>query len=742
MVEKPGILRRLFGSGKLSDDSATQDDSSNRTMIIHRDPIGSTGSQNFSGYTYEEYLIDLRGKRAADIYDKMRRGDTQASMILSAVKNPIKSAKWSIEPADDSEEAKQDADLIEHILFNDLDQTWSEFLTEALTFVDFGFSLFEPTHKVVFNHKRFGTFNGIRSFGFRSQRTIERWNLDKETGKLASVAQYAYGDLQRLVDLPAEFLLVFTLQKEGSNYEGISGLRPCYGPWLRKNNYLKLNAIGIEKSAVPTAIAKVPEGKGDSPELERLKEVLGSWVSHEQGYITVPAGWDISLNSNNFDPSKVEASVDAEDKRMVKAFLANFLELGMSGTGAYALSNDLSDFFLGGLEHVAGIVTGAINANVIPNLIKMNRGPREAYPKLKVSGISDKAGQELAKSLKDLSDSKVLIPDDMLEDDVRRRYGLPKKSDIGQRFGGQTDGGTPADPAPAEASAGFKNSERIQLAEQNARKQIGEGKARIKEVMQTGLSAIAQDLVKQIMGKVKRLPPSQQLDAVKNLNLSGVGDYKRALIDTLAAVAAAALAQARKEVPKKKNVTLAGTNPSLKLSEFDNLPPDVKKKIQTQADLLVDSQTADLEKAAYFQFTHSVDSTDSDALIEKDLLGSTGDYLSGPSVEAGSGNVTALVVNSARSAFFFDDDVLEEIESFTFVNGDPVSPICQDLAGTTFAKDDPEAERYFPPLHHNCKSYLVPNLVGGSKREIESLKPSSPALEKYVTLSDCGHFSH
>jgi hypothetical protein len=56
MVEKPGILRRLFGSGKLSDDSATQDDSSNRTMIIHRDPIGSTGSQNFSGYTYEEYL--------------------------------------------------------------------------------------------------------------------------------------------------------------------------------------------------------------------------------------------------------------------------------------------------------------------------------------------------------------------------------------------------------------------------------------------------------------------------------------------------------------------------------------------------------------------------------------------------------------------------------------------------------------------------------------------------------------
>jgi hypothetical protein len=96
-------------------------------------------------------------------------------------------------------------------------------------------------------------------------------------------------------------------------------------------------------------------------------------------------------------------------------------------------------------------------------------------------------------------------------------------------------------------------------------------------------------------------------------------------------------------------------------------------------------------------------------------------------------------VNDTRTAFFFDEDTLDEIESFTFVNADPVSPICQDLAGTTFAKDDPDADRYFPPLHHNCKSYIVPNLAGAKDNpEIDEtgLKPSDPKLERYITLSE------
>ena len=119
---------------------------------------------------------------------------------------------------------------------------------------------------------------------------------------------------------------------------------------------------------------------------------------------------------------------------MVKAFLANFLELGMSGTGAYSLSNDLSDFFLTGLQFLADEIAEQINKNLIPELIKMNFGPRDKYPKLKFSGISDKAGKELADILTVLTSAQILTPDDKLEKHLRKRLGITEMSEDGQRI--------------------------------------------------------------------------------------------------------------------------------------------------------------------------------------------------------------------------------------------------------------------------------------------------------------------
>ena len=119
---------------------------------------------------------------------------------------------------------------------------------------------------------------------------------------------------------------------------------------------------------------------------------------------------------------------------MVKAFLANFLELGMSGGGAYALSNDLSDFFLTGLEFIAKEIAEQINKNLIPELVKMNFGPRDKYPTLSFTGISDKAGKELADILNVLTTAQIITPDDNLEKHLRKRLKITEMSDEGQRI--------------------------------------------------------------------------------------------------------------------------------------------------------------------------------------------------------------------------------------------------------------------------------------------------------------------
>lgn len=441
VTKKPGLLQRIF---RLSDDFdagnlATVETNQSTPMRIKRFEIGSTGTRVDAGYPSEEYLASLRGTQRADIYDQMRRSDAQLVMCLNAVKNPIKGATWEIVPGcaegeAPTSEAIDDAKLISHILFKDCDKPWEKTLSEILTMIDFGHAVFEITHKVVLDHPRFGSYNGIRSIGWRSPRTIEEFQVNKETGKLSGVRQIAEGDLYRDVFIPDEFLLTFAINMEGSNYEGISMLRPCYGPWQRKDLYLKLNAIGIEKFAVGTPIGEIPAGKENSRELDNLIDALEKYISHESNYLLYPAGWKIELNNNSYDPSRVEDSVDREDRRIAKAFMANFLELGMgSSGGAYALSNDLSDFMLAGLVHVANEIAAPFNMDLIPALVKMNRGPRDFYPVLKHSNISDKAGSELATMLKTLGDGKWLTPEDGDEDHLRRRIGLPPRTGQGQR---------------------------------------------------------------------------------------------------------------------------------------------------------------------------------------------------------------------------------------------------------------------------------------------------------------------
>lgn len=449
--DRQSFWSRIATALRFDDGSPTDSgDQSVSPIALNNKPIGSFGTVSYGGYPSEDYFQTLRGRRRADWFDQMRRSDPQVTMCLASVKNPLKSATWEIEAADESDEAKQDKELIEHILFQDMDQGFVDFISEALTCVDFGHSVFEVVHKVVLDNKKFGSYNGVKSLAFRSQRTLERWNLEEVTGDLLSITQYAYGDLDRQVDIPAQNLLVFSVAKEGGNYEGISMLRPCYGPWFRKNNYLKLNAIGIEKFAVPTPLAEIPENKQNSTQYTNLIESLEAYLTHQNGFLTYPAGWKITLNTNTYDPSKVETSIDNEDKRMVKAFLANFLELGMGTTGSYAMSNNLSDFFLSGLDHIAAILEGPINRILIPQLIQMNRGQRDSYPKLKHSGVSDKVGRELSEILKFLGDTQFIIPDDATEEHLRKRYKLPKASLEGRRQVKPTQGapGSPDFTAP------------------------------------------------------------------------------------------------------------------------------------------------------------------------------------------------------------------------------------------------------------------------------------------------------
>lgn len=389
---------------------------------------GSSGTEMFAGALDEEEQSSLTGSEGAKVYDRMERRDYQVKMNLLAAKAPIKGAKATIVPAGDEQWQIDDAEFAKFLLFEDMTPDFDKFLSEQLSMIGKGFCLHEMVDKIELNHPKWKRYIGIKKMAFRSQKTIEKWNVNKETKELESVHQMAFGDFEVDVNIPAEYLIRVAIDDDGDNYEGISMLRPCYGPYVRKEVALKVNIIGIEKFAVPTPIGTTPETGTTKEQMEEFKRALKTYISHQSGYIVTPFGYDVELKNSDYDPEKVDKAVDSEDRRSAKAFLANFLELGIKG-GSKALSTDLSDFFLKGIQYIAnGIISKAIN-KIIKRYIDLNFGPRESYPTIEFSGIEDKPGSEFASALATLINAGAVTPDEGIEENARKRYNLPKKLD-------------------------------------------------------------------------------------------------------------------------------------------------------------------------------------------------------------------------------------------------------------------------------------------------------------------------
>jgi hypothetical protein len=733
--------------------------------------VGSTGTEIFAGYIQEEYLRELQGKDAADIYDKMRRSDPKIKMILSAMKNPIKSASWEIVSTEDetTPEIQKQIDLINHILFEDLGgKTWRSFLHEALSMIEFGYALFEKTYRPVIGHPKFGSYNGLKSLSFRSQRTIERWNLDK-AGTLTSVSQYAYGDAQKVVNIPASFLLHFALEMEGSNFEGVSMLRPCYGPWLRKNQFLRLIAAGVEKYAIPIPVLDIPSGEENSAQYVKALAALKKYVSHQCNYLTKPKGWDLTLTTNPFDASKIRDVINAENVEMVNAVLANFLELGQSGSGSYSLSFDLSDFFLGGLEYIADQICETINGQLIPEIVAMNFGGSPKV-KLQCSGITDRAGEELSKVLLNLTQSGIIKPDARLEESLRKRFGLPVKEETTVKEVAPGTPGTPGTAPTGEAQVaelslnGAQVTSMIEvvtkykegvldqqsaimilttafpITDEQAKKIVGEplkkpvtnleaapapetvapGKTlslaepidgegveqdpvvetinansgKLSATIKAGLAPIAEDMKKKVLAQREK-GDAEKFNVPDLTSVPGTEEYKKKVEADLTGAYNSAQAQVAKEVPGTK-ITLA-----------EDLKKIAASRLKADVTNLTDVQIQDLAKTISLTYGQNIAAAQTAEELANILDEAIAKFIDGPVSKVGPEIAISKAVNDSRRDFFKENT--EKVISFTWVNGDPVSEICQWLDGKTLPADHHDVDRYWPPLHHNCKTYVVAN---------------------------------
>jgi SPP1 gp7 family putative phage head morphogenesis protein len=716
---------------------------------------GSSGTEIYGGYIFEEYLKDLRGTKWAEKVDQMRRSDPVVKMILRAMKLPLLSQNWFIEKSEESPDAEWQKKLFEKVIFSDMSDSFTKTLAEILTFYDFGYSLFEKVHGVG-HDSELGLYNTIKRLAYRSQKTIERWHVDRN-GKLIKVYQEADGDTQRNVDLDAKFLVHFAPEMEGDNYEGVSILRPCYGPWLRKNEFLKLLAAGMSKYAIPTPLLEVPKDMTDSEEFDKAIEALECYTSNESGYLTFPEGWKLTVNNVTFDATTIRDIIDKENLEMTNSVLASFLLLGQGGGGSYSLSNDLSDFFAQTLQAAADHISEVFSKKIMQDVLDLNRPGQKVLCSLRCDSLRDKADTEFATTLKTFLDAKLINPDETLEDFIREKYKYPKKVE------------PTIEDAPSAGVLSFaekkspKNSKRYQQL-------IDELALVLEEFFRASNIVMGADFVSALErasdGSRNIYQATMKVDDPNTSKHSSIVEY----LTMLYAVEVKNILKGTKRIElseKKidelmkqlsKAVDTFEQNPTNKaqLTKIKNLESEISRlgqieiqklkdqlntlevdRIKARARVLVDTQSSDVYKNINLYVQQNGELPDSTLFF--DASQKAAETAEGPITTTAAG----ILATSTVSSTLYDYAAEEEsgIQTMTFVAelDEDTTDLCRSLDGTTLPVGDPKIDEYQTPLHHNCRSIWVPNYEPAETTGFPTLNKKAT---DQITLSEkcCDHY--
>jgi len=194
---------------------------------------------------------------------------------------------------------------------------------------------------------------------------------------------------------------------------------------------------------------------------------------------------------------------------------------------------------------------------------------------------------------------------------------------------------------------------------------------------------------------------------VNRLQVPGKNEYKKTISKALSDIYVKSTDGVKKEL-SRDGLKLAEPTKE----EIRDLPAKSKATGKSQAELITESQDADLKKHLFFSFTAKADTLPTEAQMNANLLNVVERYITGPSIRTAGPNAVSQAVNLARNAVFQKKEVLERIESFIFTNPSPEAAICKELAGRVFTKEEYIITDKLPPLHHNCNSYIRSQIAG------------------------------
>lgn len=377
--------------------------------------IGSTSTM-YGNIMREEYNNELRGDLGLQKYDRMRRSDGGVRSTLRAIKTPILGARWFVSPANQGDEAREQADFVSWNLFKGMSISWPQVVWEALLMLDFGYYTFEKVFEVGIWKNRPVMY--WQKLAPRHPLDLAYWSFDRGGGPNAAWFHDANTGKPKPISISK--LAVFTFDKEAGNIEGISLLRSAYKHWFYKENLYKIDAIQKERHGVGVPIIKLPANY--TAEDKRLADEFGRNLrSNEKAHVVLPPFWEIMFAKLEGQHVNAMQSAEHHNRMMYENILASFLVDPQNSGSDFA-----GELFLKSTRYIAEIIRDVFNKYCIPQLIDMNWSGVQEYPELRVRRIGDvQDWRMISFALRNLVGSGIIQVDDDLETWIRDEMDLP-----------------------------------------------------------------------------------------------------------------------------------------------------------------------------------------------------------------------------------------------------------------------------------------------------------------------------
>ncbi|MBB5450232.1 hypothetical protein HDG36_001768 [Paraburkholderia sp. Kb1A] len=399
--------------------------------------------------------------------------------VLFAIRTLFRTVDWRVEPAMSDKEKKYSA-WLDNALFTEMgsgyiEKSWTDFVQNVLTCVEWGWSYFDAVLKKLND----GSI-GIDQFMLIAQDSLMRWEMEpNNSGRVLGLHQLVPS--AGTFYIPLDRALHFVVAPNRGNPEGMSCLRTSYRPFFYKRKLveiesilaergtgfpviyvpasLKTDSLKVDDKGMPTEDARnaaaLCKSYEDLAKNIRMNSQSGAVIYADfvknigkDGEVTNTNNRAVELkltSPGQTNAVDVDRAIKRHDSGMARALLADFLFFGSQGTGGNkSLGEDRSQLFMRAISGWLTMIKATVNTQIVSRLWELNNFPPQMKPMLEPGDVTKESIAALAADVASLANAGVIGgPDVELDNEIRTSMGLPKRKD------GLSDDDLPALPTDA-----------------------------------------------------------------------------------------------------------------------------------------------------------------------------------------------------------------------------------------------------------------------------------------------------